>query len=166
MFDTIPLPILTVIYWIHLIATVVWVGGAVGSAMIAFPAWRNGTLTTNQWLQLQQRLLPSINGSMAFLWVTGFVQMTTDNHYNGFLVVDSTWAWAMLLKHIAVIGMMLLAFYAQFQLYPAIRRQQLLWSQRDSADLSSVHRQASRLLTANLIFSLAILLATALATAV
>lgn len=165
MFDNIPLPILTFVYWIHLISTIVWIGGIVGSALIAFPAWRNGTVTTNQWLQLQQRLIPTVNGSMALLWVTGFVQMTSDSHYNGFLAIDSTWAWAMLLKHLAVLGMMLIAVYAQFQLYPAIRRQQLLAMQKGSADLSPIHRQTARLLNINLILSLAVLLATALATA-
>lgn len=165
MFDNVPLPILTFVYWIHLISTIVWIGAIIGSALIALPAWRNGTVTTNQWLELQQRLLPTINSSMALLWVTGFVQMTSDSHYTGFLAIDSTWAWAMLLKHIAVVGMMLMAFYAQFQLYPAIRRQQLLALQKGSADLSAVHRQTGRLLTTNLLLSLAVLLATALATA-
>jgi uncharacterized membrane protein len=99
--------ILAVSYWIHLLATVVWLGGLALLALVAWPALRQETLSANQWLALQKRFLPWANGSLVLLLITGFVQMTNDPNYNGFMVIDSVWAGAILLKHVAFGGMVL-----------------------------------------------------------
>jgi hypothetical protein len=48
--------------------------------------------------------------------------MTNDENYSGFLAIDSLWAWAILLKHVAYGGMVALTAYLQFFLYPAMGR--------------------------------------------
>lgn len=162
---------LAVSYWLHLLATVLWLGGLTTLALAAWPAWRAQTLTDNQWLAFQQRLTPYANGSLVVLWVTGFIQMTNDPHYTGFLSVDSTWAWAILLKHLAVLGMMGLGLYWQWRLLPALARRQLLaqrksQAQGNSAESSPYIHQEQRLLRLNLICAALVLLLTAIATAV
>ena len=114
--------VLAASYWLHLLATVVWLGGAALMAFIAWPALRQGTLDANQWFQLQKRFLPWVNAALVILLITGFIQMTNDENYHGFLAVDSLWAWAMLLKHIAYAGMVAMTAYMQFILYPAMAR--------------------------------------------
>lgn len=155
--------LLSLSYWIHLITTVLWLGGIVTLVLVALPAWRNGTLNDNQWLDLQKRLIPYINGSIALIWISGFIQMTTDEHYTGFLSIDGTWAAAMLAKHIAILALMLTTFYIQFRLHPNMERQKLLG---DKVDLTPLHTQEKRLLYLNLLLASMILLLTAVATAV
>lgn len=161
--------LLAISYWIHLLATVVWLGGLTVMVLVAWPAVRHRTLLDNQWLALQQRLSPLNNGSLVLLLVTGFYQMTQDPNYHGFLEVDSVWAGAILLKHIAVVGMMGVGAYLQMRLYPAVQRT-LLWAEKRptlaTADQEKLKQQEIYLLRLNLACAGFVLLFTAIATAV
>lgn len=161
--------ILAISYWIHLIATVIWLGGMALMALVAVPALRQGTLQDNQWLLMQRRFLPWANGSLVILLITGFVQMTNDPNYAGFLVFDGIWAWAILLKHVAFVGMVVIAAYMQLSLYPAIGRTELLVENRPqlaAAERSKLSQREVALLRLNLGAAALVLMFTAVATAV
>ena len=161
--------ILVVSYWIHLLATIVWLGGIVVMVFIAWPAMRQGSLTENQWLNIQRRSLPWIDASLVVLLVTGFYQMTSDSNYSGFLSVDSTWAWAILLKHIAYGVMVVITVVFQAYLYPAMKRLSLLAEKRPelaAAEREKLQRQEIRLLRLNLLCAVIVLFFTAVATAI
>lgn len=161
--------ILVASFWIHLLATVVWLGGIALMAFIAWPALRQGTISSNQWFQLQKRFLPWVNGALVLLLITGFIQMTNDENYNGFLAVDSLWAWAMLLKHIAYAGMVALTVYLQFVLYPAMSRLALLAGsspETAAAESDKLAAREIRYLRLNVAAAMLVLLFTAIATAV
>lgn len=161
--------VLVASYWIHLLATVVWLGGVALMAFIAWPALRQGGLSSNQWFGLQKRFLPWINAAFIILLITGFIQMTNDENYHGFLAVDSLWAWAILLKHVAYVGMVALTIYLQFGLYPAMSRLTLLEEMHpDTAafERDKLARREIRYLRLNLLAAAAVLLCTAIATAV
>jgi uncharacterized membrane protein len=156
-------------YWIHLLATVVWLGGLALMLLVAWPALRRGTLADNHWLALQQRFLPWANGSLVILLITGFVQMTNDPNYNGFLLIDSLWAGAILIKHLAFGGMVVIGVYVQWMLYPEMDRLKLLDGKRPSllqAEQEKLTRRELRLLRLNLVCAAAVLFFTAVATAV
>ncbi|MEZ4515592.1 MAG: hypothetical protein R3C44_01715 [Chloroflexota bacterium] len=98
-----------------------------------------------------------------------FIQMTNDANYNGFLVFDSVWAWAILLKHIAFVGMAALTIYLQFVLYPSMTRLNVLSETRPdlaAEEQAAATNQEIRLLRINLLCAAGILLFTAIATAV
>ena len=161
--------ILVFSYWVHLLATAVWLGGMALMALVAWPALNKGSLAANQWLVLQQRFLPYVNLSLVLLLITGFIQMTNDENYSGFLVLDSVWAWAILIKHIAFGGMVVLTAYVQFSLYPAIERTKLLVEKRPSTSPSTqteLQQKEVRLLRLNLVCATTVLFCTAVATAV
>ena len=161
--------VLAISYWIHLLATIIWLGSIVVTIFIAWPALQQGSLNANQWLKLQRRILPWINASLVILLVTGFYQVTNDPNYTGFLKVDSTWAWAILLKHIAYGAMVIVMVIVQAYLYPAISRLSLLAEKRPdlaAAEREKFQRQEIRLLRLNLLFAVVVLLFTAVATAV
>jgi uncharacterized membrane protein len=161
--------ILVLSYWLHLLATVVWLGGLALMALVAWPALRQGSVTANQWLLLQQRFLPWANGSLVILLITGFFQMTADPHYTGFLSIDSVWAGAILVKHVAFLGMVGIGAYMQAVLYPAMTRTRLLAEKRPSlasGEQETLSRTEIRLLRLNLLFAVAVLFLTAVATAV
>jgi uncharacterized membrane protein len=156
-------------YWIHLLATVVWFGSLVIMSLIALPALQKGSVAANNWLGLQKQLTPWANISLMLLLITGFVQMTNDVNYSGFLAIDSTWAWAMLVKHIAFGLLAALTVYLQFGLYPAAARIALLAEKRPNLaqpEKEKLIRREKQVLWLNLICAVAILFCTAVATAV
>ncbi len=161
--------ILVLSYWIHLLATVIWLGGLALMALVVWPALRREMLTDEQWLALQRRFFPWANGSLIFLLITGFVQMTNDPNYDGFLVLDSLWAWAILVKHLAFGGMAVIGVYMQWSLYPAMGRARLLASKRPSiakTERQKLTQREKNLLRLNLLCAGAVLFFTAVATAV
>lgn len=161
--------ILALSYWVHLLATVIWLGGMALMAIVALPALRQGTLASNQWFTFQRRFIPWANGSLVILLITGFVQMTTDENYTGFLSFDSVWAWAILLKHIAFLGMVAITAYVQASLYPAMSRAALLAERRPqlaAAEEARLVQRETRLLRLNLLCAVIVLFFTAIATAV
>jgi uncharacterized membrane protein len=164
-----PLWVLAISYWVHLLATVVWLGGLALIAFVAWPAVRRQQLAIEQWTWLRKRFTPLANISLALLWVTGFLQMTADPNYEGFLVLDSTWAQAILIKHIAVAGMMVFGLYLQWRIYPALDRVAVLADKRPgtaAAEQEKLVLQEIRLLHLNLVCAAAVLLCTAVATAI
>jgi uncharacterized membrane protein len=160
--------ILAISYWIHLLATIVWLGGIMVMLFIAWPALQQGSLEKNQWLNLQRRSLPWINASLVILLITGFYQMTSDPNYTGFLSIDSTWAWAILLKHIAYGTMVIIAVVVQAYLYPAMSRLSMLAEKRPklaASEREKLQRQEIWLLRINLLCAVTVLMFTAIATA-
>ncbi len=166
---TIPFWILALSYWLHLLSTVIWLGGMALMAIVGWPAVRRHLLDSEQWALLLRRFTPWANASLIILWVTGFLQMTADPNYEGFLAFNSLWAQALLVKHIAVIGMMALGFYVQFRIHPALARLALLEQKRPKAaqaERAQLAQKENRLLRWNLICAAAVLLFTAIATAI
>ena len=161
--------ILVFSYWIHLLATVVWFSSLAMMALAALPALRQGSLAGNNWLALQKRLTPWANSSLVLLLITGFVQMTNDANYNGFLAIDNAWAWAMLVKHLAFVVLIVVTVYLQFGLYPAAERMALLLEKRPHVaqqERAKLSQREKQILWVNLICALVVLFCTAVATAV
>ena len=117
-------------YWIHLLATVIWFGTVLLMAATAVPAFRRQMISENSWLHLQKKCLPWTNLSLVLLLLTGFLQMTNDPNYGGFLVVDNTWAWALLVKHLFYAIVLGITVYRQFGYFPAIERITILRAQK------------------------------------
>jgi len=160
---------LAISYWIHLLATVIWLGGLVTMTVVAWPAVRNRLLDSEQWSTLQKRFTPLANASLVLLWITGFLQMTSDPNYEGFLAISSLWAQALLIKHIAVIGMMVFGLAIQWRIQPALARLAILEEKQPAAaaeEKANLVQQEFRLLRINLVFAVAVLFFTAVATAI
>lgn len=166
---SIPLWVLTLSYWFHLLATVVWLGGLISMAVVAWPAVRNHVLDAGQWARLQKRFTPWAHASLVVLWITGFVQMSADPNYEGFLSFQGLWAQAILIKHLAVIGMMIFGIYLQWRVQPALARLAILEKKHPktaAAEREKYTLQEDRLLRLNLVCAVAVLFFTALATAI
>ena len=166
---TIPFWALTLSYWLHLLSTVVWIGGLALMTLVGWPAVRKKALTTEQWALLRRRFTPWANVSLVLLWVTGFLQMTADVNYEGFLTVNSLWSQALLIKHVAVLAMMAFGLYIQWRLQPALGRLALLEQKhprRAADEREQLAQKEVRLLRLNLVCAVAVLFFTAVATAV
>lgn len=166
-----PVGVLTVIYWLHMLATVVWVGGLASLALIVLPAARKTLQGSSYSAFLQQvsRRMQQIGWlSLVVLTGTGMFQMSANPAYQGFLAINTPWATAILLKHVVIGGMVLAGAYLTWGLTPALERLALLQSRAkgDSAELAALQRREEWLVRLNLFVSAIVLLLTAWARSV
>lgn len=161
---------LAISYFLHLIATVVWLGGLALMVLVIYPlqAQRAQSEDGDTWRPLLDALTlrwrPFANFSLLILLVTGVVQTGADEHYGGLLDFSESWGQAMLGKHIAFFGMVAVVGWLQFGLAPAMERAKLLAS-KDPSSLDAVREREKRLTQANFALSIVVLFFTAVATA-
>gem|GEM_PF-102814 len=124
-----PVLILALNYWLHLLATVLWLGGLTTLTLIAWPALLHLEGQTPKGRQvldaLEQRFRPLANISLIVLLVTGMIQMGGDPHYQGFLKITDAWSVGMFIKHILVVLMIVISVILQAGIQPALVRARL-----------------------------------------
>jgi uncharacterized membrane protein len=163
-------------YWLHMLATVVWIGGLASLSLFVLPSARK-TLPPVGYAafleSLRKRLDPWGWFSLALLLGTGMFQMSANPNYNGFLSIDSRWAGAMLIKHILFGLMAAISAYITWFLLPqlsrlALRRARLedgTASNEMAAEQGTLFRCETWLLRINLLFGILVLVLTAVARA-
>lgn len=163
-----PIPIwaLTLIYWLHMIAVVAWIGSLTALNVLILPASQR-TLNLTQQLSLisalQKRLEPIAWFSIGMLTFTGLIQMSTSEHYDGFLNISTQWSLAILSKHILGAVMIIISAIQTWDVIPAIQRTLLKKENASDDELSKLQKRETRLIQVNLFLSLIVLLATAIA---
>lgn len=169
MITTPPTWALALTYWLHLIATVAWVGSLAGISLLILPAMKRSLDSENQLVfieAMQRRLEPIAWFSMSLLLVTGLFQMSVNPHYDGFLSTSTQWSLAILTKHVFGIVMIVVSAIQTWEVIPAIRRAILRSRKNANAEeIESLRRREVLLLRMNFGLSLIILLATAFARA-
>lgn len=164
-----PTWVLSILYWLHMVATVIWIGGLAALSLIVLPAARRsipGAAYGAFLTQVQYRLQSLGWFCLAVLVLTGMFQMSSSPFYKGFLAIENTWSVAILLKHLAVGLMVVFSIYATWGIAPALRRLALVQSAGRAVDESLRDRLRLRetfLLRLNLFVSLAVLALTAIA---
>jgi uncharacterized membrane protein len=158
---------LTIAFWLHMLATVVWIGGLAALSILVLPAARKA-LDAGAYAALlesiQRRLDPLGWLCLLLLLATGLVQMSANPHYQGFLAITNRWAVAILIKHIVFAGMTAVSAYLTWGLLPALRRTALLQARgRAVGDAERLHSRELLLLRVNLILGILVLALTALA---
>ena len=159
-------PVLAVIYWMHMLATVTWIGSLAAINLLFLPASRR-TLNLPDQLRLvstlQKRLEPLAWFCMGILLVTGLFQLSTSPRYDGFLDISTQWSLAILLKHGFAVLMVVVSAIQTWEVLPAIQRTLLKKDKADEAELARLQKRETLLLRVNLLLSALILGATALA---
>jgi uncharacterized membrane protein len=114
----------------HLLATVVWIGGLIITALLVWPevrrALENSPALYSTMNRLRRRFTPWGYLSLAVLIVTGLIQMALSPHYTGFMDFSSEWSRAILFKHIALGGMIVCGAILQYGVAPALERVSLM----------------------------------------
>lgn len=156
-------------YWLHMLATVVWIGGLVFQSLVLQPAL-SGTIQPAEqprFLEsLRRRFEPLAWLSLGVLLLTGLTQMSAHPSYHGLLSVQNAWARSILAKHVVILGMAGLAAYQTWFLQPEIGRAALRLAQAPQAaspELGRLLGRQRRSLRWNLVLSLVVLALTALA---
>jgi len=158
--------VMAVIYWLHMLATVVWIGGLTTLALLVLPAARStldSTAFSALLVKIQSRLQQMGWFSLAVLGLTGMFQMSENPNYTGFLEIGSDWATAILAKHLVIGLMVALSIYMTWGVLPNLQRSALLRAAGKNVDqkVKLLERREDRLLRLNLLLSVIVLLLTA-----
>jgi uncharacterized membrane protein len=160
---------LALTFWLHLLATVTWVGSLAGVSFLVLPAMQRSLNPETQLVfieAMQKRLEPIAWFSMSLLILTGLFQMSVNPHYDGFLSTSTQWSFAILIKHLLGIVMVVVSAIQTWEVIPSIRRAILKSKKSNNVEeLDALRRREILLLRMNFGLSVLILLATAFARA-
>ena len=170
MLETPPTWAIALVFWLHMLATVAWLGGLAAIAILVLPTAKRVLKPADQLAfieALQKRLEPLAWFSLAILTVTGMFQISVNPHYDGFLSTSGSWSLAILTKHIMVILMIVVSALQTWEVLPAIRRglMRIEKGQADEAEVKRLQKRETLLLRLNIGLSILILAATAFARA-
>jgi uncharacterized membrane protein len=162
-----PVWALTITFWLHMLATVTWIGSLAAISFLILPAARHSLDVDAQGAlidAIQRRLEPLAWFCLALLVVTGMFQLSTSPHYNGLLSTSNQWSIAILVKHILVVVMVVVSALQTWEVLPSIQRAAIRAQKTgDPAELRVLRQRERLLLRVNLLLSMLILAATALA---
>jgi uncharacterized membrane protein len=164
----IPFWALGLIYWLHMLATVAWIGSLIAISILVLPSIRQTLKPFDQLAVLaamQKRLEPIAWFSMGLLVATGLFQLSANPHYDGFLSTSGQWAIAILVKHSLAGIMGMVSAIQTWEVFPAIRRELMRAAKADPEELARLQRQETTLLRISFLLAVLILAATALARA-
>ena len=152
---------LTIAFWLHMAATIVWIGGLFYQAVVVNPALerfpdQRGRLAND----LRRRFQPLAWLSLFVLIGTGLLQMSGNPYYEGLFAVSNPWSRSILAKHVAIGVMVLVAAYQTWVLNP---RLSLLALKQEAAASDQVAGDISRLNRVSLALGMLVLGLTALA---
>lgn len=171
---------LSVAYWLHMLATVSWIGGLAAIAWLVLPVARK-RLSVSDYAaflnDLQKRFDPLAWFSLVVLAGTGMLQMGANPNYEGFFSISNIWSGAILIKHLIFLGMTCISAYLTWVLLPKMRRLALqralsreqMLSPDDQQQVSlyeietRILRQEAYLLRLNLFLGILVLAMTAIA---
>jgi len=157
-------------YWLHMLATVIWIGGLCALALLVLPAAHkslDSTAYADLLAAIQKRLNPLAWLSLMILMATGMFQLSANSNYQGFLTIDNRWSLVMLLKHIMFLLMVIISAYLTWGLLPRIQRAALKKAQgMESPESALLQKKEQAIININLILGVLILALTALARAV
>jgi uncharacterized membrane protein len=162
---------LAVTYWLHMLATVAWLGGLSTLVLLILPAARRALDSEHQrdfLRQIRMRLQQIGWFSLLLLVATGMFQMSSNPNYHGFLAIENSWSAAILFKHLVIGLLILVSAYISWGLYPAVERAAIrvkAGDQQACAVIEKIEGRELNLLRVNLAISILVLALTAWARA-
>ncbi|MDL1901010.1 hypothetical protein FBR02_09610 [Anaerolineae bacterium CFX9] len=154
---------LAISLFFHLSATVIWIGGLVILSILVIPETRRILQESPALYRLlsrwRKRFFPLSNLSLIVLIVTGLLQMTADEYYDGLMQFDNEWSRVLLVKHIAIIGMVIAGLVLQYGVAPALERATMLLERGkgDADAIASLRRREARLTWLNVVLGVMVL---------
>jgi uncharacterized membrane protein len=157
---------MALIYWLHFLATVTWIGSLAAVSLLVLPA-ANRTLGPADRLRfisaLQKRLEPIAWFSMGLLVATGLFQMSANPHYNGFFSLSTQWSMAILIKHSVAVVVVVVSAIHTWEVLPAIQRTLMKKDKAAPEELAKLEKRETLMLRTSLFLAALILVATAVA---
>lgn len=109
-------------YWLHLLSTVIWIGGIIFILFIAIPSSKQvlGAEAGKLMGEISKRFTPLANYSIFFLVITGVALAGFNKQFSGIRLFENNWTAVLFLKCIIVFGMVIIHFYRGLILTPKI----------------------------------------------
>jgi len=138
-------------YWLHSIATVVWLGGITFILFIVIPSAKQvlGAEAGKLMGDISKRFTPIANYSIIFLIVTGVVLTAVNKQFSG---IGNIWLLGLIVKHVLVLGMVVVHFYRGLVLAPRIARAE------PTSEKASLQKLSLNLVKVNFCLGLIVLL--------
>jgi uncharacterized membrane protein len=159
MYDNIIL--MTVVRFLHDLATAVWIGGLIAMGLAVLPALKKKLGVGPQTRQLSQavqgRLRALTLSSIAVLLITGVLMSRRNPQFHGLLSWDNPYSAVLSLKHLLVIGMVLVTAIRGLSM-----RRALSAAAPPAAGPSKKERASAALLLANVFLGIGVILLSAL----
>ncbi len=145
--------ILAASHWAHLIATVIWIGGIIFILLIALPSAKQvlGSEAGKLMGEISKRFTPIANYSIIFLLVTGIILTALNKQLSEIESVRNNWTLFLIVKHVLVLGMIVVHFYRGLVLTPKIA------GTEPSEQKASLQRLSLNLVKLNLCLGLLVL---------
>ncbi|GAB4521843.1 MAG: hypothetical protein Fur0018_02820 [Anaerolineales bacterium] len=161
--------VLSSLYWIHILATVAWLGGQAALLLWVLPLagrYLAEEMRLPLLAQALRRAMPAQWFSAMLLLATGMFQMSANANYEGFLAISNRWAVAILFKHLAYAAMLGVTAVLGGVYLPQLERAALLAQHnRPAPQGQSAYRRSIQILWVNLGLGVIVLALTALARA-
>lgn len=159
---------LSLSFWLHMLATVSWVGGQAVISLLIIPIGRkvlSGDTFSNFMTRINQRMRSIAWVSFTVLIGTGLIQISADQAHDGFLSLQTNWGVAILIKLLVFGGILALTAYQTWGLSPIIERSALLQSRGRNlpVPMETLHKRETLTLWINFSLSIVVLLLTAIA---
>lgn len=162
-----PLWALLLSFWLHMLTTVIWIGGLAALALFVLPVARRSlepAAFSDFLRKINQKLDPIGWMSLGILTATGLVQMGANPNYEGLIAISNDWSRAILVKHLLFFGMIAVSGYLTWGLNPFIERAAIERARgHDPGNEKTLERRVIRLLNLNLVLAILVLVLTALA---
>jgi len=146
--------ILALCYWLHLIATVVWIGGIFFILFITIPSAKQvlGAEAGKLMGETAKRFTPAANCSIIVLIITGGVLTVVSRHFSGIGNFYNGWSLGLIIKHVLVSGMIAVHFYRGLILAPKIAKTESV------SEKASLQKLSLNLVKVNFCLGLTVLL--------
>jgi len=159
---------LSLSFWLHMLATVSWVGGQTVISLLIIPIGRkvlSGDDFSQFLAKINQRMRSIAWVSFTVLIGTGLIQISADQAHEGFLSLQTNWGVAILIKLLVFGGILALTAYQTWGLSPIIERSALLQSRGKKlpVPIETLHKRETITLWINFSLSIVVLLLTAIA---
>jgi uncharacterized membrane protein len=151
-------PTITLSHFLHLFATVVWIGGMFMILLVILPSAK-ATLESAPMIgglmkEITKRFSPMANISIVVLIITGIATVIYDKNFTNSLDFSNRWLLTMFLKHIIAAFMMIIHFYRGLLLIPKIGK---LSAQGEDSRVIGLQKFSLNLVKTNLAFGIIIL---------
>ena len=161
--------ILSLSHFLHLLGTVVWIGGIVMILLSVLPSAKavleSTSLVSRLMKDITKRFTPMANLSILVLIVTGFVIACYEKNFTGFWDFNNPWSAIMSLKHSLVALMIIIHFYRGWILIPKIGRLSAQTNESPksstlSSEVAGLQKFSLNLVKTNFVLGLIVLLLT------
>ena len=154
--------ILVLSHCIHVMGTVVWIGGIFMTLLVILPssktALESQPMVGKLMKEVANRFTPLANISILFLIVTGIIIFYYDKNFTSILDLKNRWNVTIALKHFFVATMIIIHFYRGLILNPKIEK---ISSQQNEKQTPRLKKISLDLVKINFSLGIIVLLLTA-----